>query len=53
MTSNTKIEEIRRKAEESSNKYFSEQPKEVSDELEKESSFGNPENLVKPDNADE
>ncbi|MFC1750597.1 hypothetical protein ACFL2V_17525 [Pseudomonadota bacterium] len=47
MTPDEKREEIRKKAKESAQKYFNEKPADIEEELEKETTLGNPENLVK------
>ena len=53
MNHNDRIKKAIEKAKESANQIFKEKPDEIKKELEKETTLGNPENLIKPDNKDE
>jgi len=53
MTSDKKLEEIKEKSKETANKLFGKKPKEVEEELERESTLGSPDNLITPDNKEE
>lgn len=47
------IKKAKEKAKESAKQIFKEKPDEIKEELEKETTLGNPDNLIKPDNSDE
>lgn len=53
MTENERLKHAREKAKEASKELFKQKPADVKDELEKEQSLGNPDNLVKPDSEEE
>ncbi|WP_153301518.1 hypothetical protein [Endozoicomonas arenosclerae] len=53
MTLEERIKKARERARKSAEQLFKPLPKEIQEELEKETALGNPENLVKPDNKDE
>ena len=53
MTVDEKTKKAIEKAKESANQIFKEKPDEIKKELEKETTLGNAENLVKPDDENE
>ena len=53
MNDQKRIKEAKEKAKESAKELFKRKPKDIQEELEKETTLGNPENLIKPDNKDE
>ena len=48
-----RIKYAKEKAKESAQEIFKEKPEDIKEELEKDTTMGNPENLVKPDNQEE
>jgi len=53
MTEQDRYQQVKKKAEERAKELFKPLPKEIEEELESESTLGNPENLVRPDNQEE
>lgn len=53
MTLEERIKKARERAKKSAEQLFKPLPKDIQKELEKETTLGNPENLVKPDNKGE
>jgi len=53
MNDEEQIEKVKEKARESAKELFKGKPKEIQEELEKETVLGNPDSLIKPDNKEE
>lgn len=53
MNNQKQLEKIKEKMKERAKEIFSPAPPEIEEELKKETTLGNPKNLVSPDNKDE
>ena len=53
MTPEERIAKAREKAKETASELFKPKPKDIEEELEKETTLGSPDNLVTPDNKSE
>ena len=53
MNDKDRIEEIKKKAKESAKELLEELPEDIENEFRKETTLGNPKNLIRPDNEEE